>query len=133
MPYAELTAVWRNGALEDGIPSNTAAVLSIPAGTDADIAATFFDSLGKRIDLDFVLPATDKLELIVRSSAGERLLTKVATKLTDGVGRYLFSFAQADTRDYRGVLIFEVYAVRSSVRRRVIDPGQLHLGLGAAQ
>lgn len=129
--YAELNAVWQDGLADDAVPASTAAVLDLPAGTDADIGVTLVDSIGKRIDLN--IAGGDKLELIARLTTGALLLSKQAAKRDDGVGRYQFSFAANDTRDYRGKLIYEVYATRSAVRRRVIAPGHILLGLGVAQ
>lgn len=126
MALVSILGVWRDGPLDSRLPSNTSIQIDWPRGTDGQVECRVVDHDGNPVDLD--IDGGDKLELCVRSSvAGDFLKSWSAAKATDEVGRYLFTIASADTLDFSGFQIFDVWATRGGEQRQVVTASYLNL------
>lgn len=116
----QLLAVWVDGPLTDGVPLTTAVQVDWPRGTDSTIELTLIDSNSQLVDLD--LAGLDRLEMSFRSLlGGDVILSKLATKLT-ALGQYSFAITKADTINFAGRLVMDVWATRNSAQRQVVGP-----------
>lgn len=119
MAFVSILGVWVDGPLDPSVPSNTATQIEWPRGSDGDVEVRLVDNEGQPVDLD--VAGADKLELSIRSSlGGDPIKSWAATKAVTPVGLYSFAIASADTLDFFGRLIIDVWATRAGKQRQVV-------------
>lgn len=127
MALVSILGVWRDGPkLDPAVPSNTSVQVDWPRGTDGSVELRLVDHDGQVVDLD--IDGSDRVTLSVRSSVtGGFLKSWTGAKATDELGKYTFSIASADTIDFNGFLIFDVWATKAGAQRQVVAASYLRV------
>lgn len=127
MAFVSALGVWVDGPLDPSLPKNTAMQIDWPRGQDGIIELRLVDNEGQRVDLDLV--GADRLELSVRSTlGGDPLKSWLATKTAGELGLYGFALASADTIDFSGRLVMDVWATRAGAQRQVVGASYFNAG-----